>query len=299
MKNTFQRCAARIVLIIPFAAFLYSPSVALAGPILGETLSTFAILGGGGVAVAGTGSVITGSVGGSPTFAITGWPAGFTDSGGTVYTAASSVTNTAHNELITARTALNLLGPGITKTSLNDLTLGPGVYSVSATNFTGNLTLDGFGDANALWVFLFASSLTTASSSNVSLQNTGAGAGVYWVVGSAATLGSNSVFAGNILAYSSVAATGTNVTDCGRLLTETASVTLAGTDTIGIAPCSGILAGSNGLSGGGTLSGTTITSAPFAPIGGSQVPEPGTVSLLCVGLLALTFYGWQSRKRVA
>src|ERR1035437_8454471 len=100
MKNTFQRCAARTVLIIAFAAFLYSPSVALAGPILGTTLSTFAMLGGAGVAVNGTGSVITGSVGGCcDAFAITGWPANFTDSGGTVYTAASSVTNTAHNEL--------------------------------------------------------------------------------------------------------------------------------------------------------------------------------------------------------
>jgi hypothetical protein len=305
MKNTFQRCAARTVLIIAFAAFLYSPSVALAGPILGTTLSTFAMLGGAGVAVNGTGSVITGSVGGCcNAFAITGWPANFTDSGGTVYTAASSVTNTAHNELITARTALNLLGPGITKSSLDNLTLAPGVYTVSATNFTGNLTLDGFGNANALWVFLFASSLTTASSSNVSLQNTGAGAGVYWVVGSSANLGSNSVFAGNILAYSSTAVTGTTVTDCGRLLTETASVTLAGTDTIGIGNCSGIMAGSNGLSGGGTLTLNangipTITTAPSAPIGGGQVPEPGTVPLLCGGLLALTFYGWQSRKRVA
>lgn len=301
MKNTFQRCAARIVLIIPFAAFLYSPSVALAGPILGTTLSTFAMLGGAGVAVNGTGSVITGSVGGCcNAFAITGWPANFTVSGGTVYEAASPVTNTAHNELITARTALNLLGPGITKSSLDNLTLGPGVYSVSATDFTGTLTLDGAGDANALWVFLFASSLTTASSSNVILQNTGAGAGVYWVVGSGANLGKDSVFAGNILAYSSSAVTGTNVTDCGRLLTETESVTLAGTDTILNGACSGILAGSSGLGGGGTLSESgTFIPAPFAPIGGGQVPEPGTVPLVCVGLLALTFYGWQSRKRVA
>src|ERR1035437_6833667 len=255
MKNTFQRCAARSVLIIPFAAFLYSPSVALAGPILGSNLSTFAILGGAGVAVNGTGSVIYGSVGGccvAP--AITGSsPTNFTQSGGTVYTAANAVTSTAHDELVTARTALNLLGPGTIEPSLSNLTLGPGVYTSTATNFTGTLTLDGAGDANALWVFLFPSSLTTASS-NVILKNTGAGAGVYWVVGSAATLGSDSVFAGNILAYSSTAATGSNVTDCGRLLTETASVTLAGTDTISIGDCSGgVLAGSNGLSGGGTL----------------------------------------------
>jgi hypothetical protein len=37
-------------------------------------------------------------------------------------------------------------------------------------------------------------------------------------------------------------------------------------------------------------------SAGFA---GNSVPEPGTVPLFGVGLLALSLYGWQSRKRVA
>jgi hypothetical protein len=39
MRNTFQRCAARIVVIIPFAASLGSPSLALAAPILGSAQS--------------------------------------------------------------------------------------------------------------------------------------------------------------------------------------------------------------------------------------------------------------------
>jgi hypothetical protein len=295
MKNTFQRCAARIVLIIPFAAFLYSPSVALAVPIL-NSAQNFAVLGGAGVAINGTGSVITGSVGSCcGSAAVTG--SGFTDSDGTVYYSAGSVTNTAHNDLLAATSALNGLGPGTTETSLDNITLGPGVYTSSDTNFTGTLTLNGEGNANALWVFLFPSSLTTASSSNVIVENAGAGAGVYWVVGSSADLGSNSVFAGNILANTAAANTGTNITDCGRLLTETASVTLAGNDAIGIGNCSGNLANSSGLSGGGTLVNGTFVAAAYVSNG--QVPEPGTVPLLCGGFLALTLFGWQSRKRVA
>ncbi len=31
----------------------------------------------------------------------------------------------------------------------------------------------------------------------------------------------------------------------------------------------------------------------------ADVPEPGTISLICVGFLALALYGWQSRKRVS
>jgi len=110
---------------------------------------------------------------------------------------------------------------------------------------TGTLTLDGGGNANALWVFQVGSALNTASSSVVKVIKTGAGSDVYWVLptgSGSATLGSNSTFEGNILANQSITL-GTNVTDsCGRVLTQVASVTLAGTDTIGIG-CSGILLG--------------------------------------------------------
>jgi hypothetical protein len=256
---------------------------ASAGTILDGDLASFAILGGAGVAINGTGSVITGSVGGCcNATAVTGSiPTNFTISGGTVQMGGATAT-LAQGELSTAITALIGLAPGTPEASLNGLTLGPGVYSIPAMTLTGTLTLDGRGNANALWVFLESSSLTTASSSNVIVQGTGAGAGVYWVMGAgSATLGSNSTFEGNILANESITL-GTNVTDpCGRLLTQVASVTLAGTDTIGIG-CSGILAGSNGLGGGGTITGGVITPLPFAP-----VPEPGTVVLLGAGIACL------------
>ena len=257
---------------------------ASAGPILGSDLASFAILGGAGVAINGTGSVITGSVGACcNATAVTGViPTNFTISGGTVQMGGATAT-LAQGELSTAITALSGLAPGTPDPLLGGLTLGPGVYSSSSTmGLTGTLNLDGGGNANALWVFMVGSSLTTASSSVVNVFNTGAGAGVYWVMGAgSATLGSNSTFQGNILANQSITL-GTNVTDpCGRLLTQVASVTLAGTDTIGIG-CSGILSGSNGLSGGGTITGGVITSLPFAP-----VPEPGTVVLLGAGIACL------------
>ena len=174
-------------------------------------------------------------------------------------------------------------------------TLLPGTYSSSSTmNLTGTLTLDGGGNANALWVFLVGSSLTTASSSVVNVINTGAGAGVYWVMGGpsgqSATLGSNSTFLGNILANQSITL-GTNVTDtCGRLLTQVASVTLAGTDTIGTG-CSGILAGSNGLGGGGVI---TFPPGGGPPVVVAAIPEPEIYAMMAVGLGLL---GWVGRRK--
>jgi Ice-binding-like/PEP-CTERM motif len=280
-----------------FVALAYGPSQALATPILGADLASFAILGGGGVTIGGTGSVINGSVGAYPTTSITGViPTNFTISGGTVQSGGGTALS-AQGELGTAITALDGMTPTGTVSSLGGLTLGPGVYSSSSTmDLTGTLTLDGQGNANALWVFLVGSAINTASSSVVDVTNTGAGAGIYWVLptgSGSAVLGSNSVFEGNILANVAITV-GTNVTmGCGRALTQTASVSLDGTDTIGIG-CSGILLGSNGLSGGGTITGggtTTpvVTRLPFAP-----VPEPATLLLFGLGLAGLFTF----RKRL-
>jgi hypothetical protein len=288
MKLHRLRFLALSLLILPFLAVN-----AFADPILGPVLSTFTILGGAGVAINGTGSVITGSIGGCcNATAVTGViPTKFNITGGTVQMGGIPAT-LAQGQLTTAITALSGLAPGAPQSSLGGLTLGPGIYSASSTmNLTGVLNLNGGGNANALWVFLVGSSLTTSSSSVVNVFNTGAGAGVYWVMGAgSATLGSNSVFVGNILANQSITL-GTNVTDsCGRLLTQVASVTLAGADTIGTG-CSGSLAGSNGLSGGGTItvgSGgpPVVTPLPFAPAP-SPVPEPATLLLVGTGIAGL------------
>jgi Ice-binding-like len=297
-----RRASAFLFSTAAFAIFQIATAPnASAGPvpILGPNLSTFAILGGAGVAINGTGSVITGSVGACcVATAVTGViPTNFTISGGTIQMGGATAA-AAQGELVTAMTALSNMTPTGSESSLGGLVLGPGVYSSSSildlpTNTT--LTLDGQGNANALWVFQVGSSLSTESGSAVNVINTGAGAGVYWVLPStsgSATLGPNSTFAGNILAQIAIGPI-TNVTDsCGRLLTQTASVTLAGTDTIGIGnSCTGILAGSNGLSGGGTF--TTpptggppvITPLPFAPV--ASVPEPGTAMLLAAGIAYL------------
>jgi hypothetical protein len=298
--NTFLLCVTASALVqiatVPNAS---------AGSILGGDASAFALLGGAGVQVNGTGSVITGSVGGCcNAVAVTGYPAMFTDSGGTVYvnppfsTLPTATETLAQAELGAAITALSGMTPVTSIASLNGLTLGPGVYSIPATTLTGTLTLDGGGNANALWVFLESSSLTTASSSNVIVQGTGAGAGVYWVMAAgSATLGSNSVFEGNILANEMIGV-GTNVTDpCGRLLTQVAGVTLAGMDTIGIG-CSGILAGSNGLGGGGTLS--MVNGAPVVTsLAFSAVPEPSTFFLLVPCLAGLVILRKRLRSKLA
>ena len=90
-----------------------------------------------------------------------------------------------------------------TTADLTGLTLVGGVYagpSKSPLSLAGTLVLDGEGDPNSVFIFQTDSTLITGSSSTVSLINGAQECNVFWQVGSSATLGTGSVFAGNILA---------------------------------------------------------------------------------------------------
>src|SRR5207247_2461859 len=78
---------------------------------------------------------------------------------------------------------------------------------------------------NAVFIFQMASTLTTTSARQVILSGGARAANVFWQVGSSATLGTCSVFKGNILALASIAVT-TGAAVEGRLLARTAAVTL-------------------------------------------------------------------------
>lgn len=260
-----------------------------AAPLLGSNLESFAVLGSSAVTNTGATS-INGNVGVSPSGAITG--SASISITGSYYTANDPVAVAAQNELITAITNLASLGPGTMEPAdLAGLTLPPGVYQVPAgvSNLTGTLTLDGGGNANAGWVFLLPSTLITSPGSVVQVVDTGDGAGVYWDVGSSATIDTTTSFEGNILAADSISINHAATIGCGRALAETGAVTMD-TTTIDANVCmDNATMSSDGFSGGLDVTGSTVTFLPFA-----AVPEPGTLPLVggALGLLGIV-----SRRR--
>jgi uncharacterized repeat protein (TIGR01451 family) len=109
---------------------------------------------------------------------------------------------------------------------LGGLTLPPGLYNSTTTlGITGNLKLDGGGNPYSVFIFQVGSTLTTASGSQVILQNGANAANIFWQVGSSATLGTYSAFNGTILAQTSITLT-TGAQLNGRALAGSGAVTL-------------------------------------------------------------------------
>jgi len=205
---------------------LYAPARA---SILG-TAGSFAVLGGSTVTNTGS-TVLWGDLGVSPGSAITGF--GPVDSGpgivnGVVH-ASDGAALQAQADLTSAYNAIAGETPtqDLTGQNLGGLTLTQGVYRfASSAGLTGALTLDAQGDPNARFDFLIGSTLISASNSSVHFINAGGGANVYWQVGSSATLGTGTAFAGHVMANASITlTTGASILD-GNALARNGAVTL-------------------------------------------------------------------------
>jgi len=180
-----------------------SASPALAQVPLG-TASNFAVLGGSAVTNTGP-TTVSGNLGVSPGSSVTGFPPGIV-AGGAIH-AADAAAAQAQTDLTNAYNiaAGAPCGTDLTGQNLGGLTLTPGVYCfATSAALTGTLTLDLQGNPNSAFLFKIGSTLTTSSGSSVVLINTGGSAcppNLNWQVGSSATLGTTSVFKGNILAF--------------------------------------------------------------------------------------------------
>jgi hypothetical protein len=209
-----------VVVIAPLSAYASAINVNLG------TAGTFGVLAGQSVTSIGA-TVIDGNVGVDPGTSITGFPPAMVVPPYTEY-AADAVALKAQNDLTTGYNfaAGESCGDNLTGTNLGGLTLTPGVYCFSsAAQLTGTLTLNDEGDPDSVFVFQIGDTLITSSASSVIFIN-GTQGDVYWEVGSSASLGSGTAFAGNILAADSITlGTGANIS-CGSALAETGGVAM-------------------------------------------------------------------------
>jgi len=253
--------------------FTVGASAGPTGPNLG-TASTFGAFGGGsGITNQGIKTVINGDIGTTGASTVV---TGFHDSGtGCIYTETGSNIGTVNGKIYTAAppptvgcptegtattfgiasqvaidalAAFNNLSPASRPGGsdpgagqLGGQVLAPGIYKAAGGSFilTGSdLTLDGKGDANAIWVFQAASTLTVGAPGaprNVILTNGAQAKNVFWYVGSSATINGagGGTMVGTIIASAGVTfstvGNATVTTLDGRALGLNASVTMVNT----------------------------------------------------------------------
>lgn len=200
-------------------------SSAQLAPDLGDAAG-FVVLAGSTVTSTGA-TALTGDLGVSPGTAVSGFPPGTCS--GDILTGAAAVDGKAALTAAYDDLVARVDAPVTVAGNLGGLTLPPGLYksTSSLAISSGDLTLDAGGDADAVFVFQMASTLTTTSGRAVILAGNAQASNVFWQVGSSATLGTTSAFKGNILALTSITLnTGASLT--GRALCSTGAVALSG-----------------------------------------------------------------------
>jgi hypothetical protein len=260
---TFKRSNRDLGLLLLLLIVPASVASAQVAPPLG-TAQQFAVLGNSAVTGAtGSGAVVNGDVGSSPTATINNFPPSTASAPFIVHSSNDNVVVNAHADAVIAYNQMLAQGSG-TVLADNLATvgaLGPGIYSFTtgAPDLPAGATLTLNG--NGIFIFNVGSTLTMNVNSNVT--GTASPCNIFWRVGTSATLNGTNM-RGTVVADASITiGTGSNLV--GRAL--------AGTGATGAVTIAG-----NGGNVVGGCSSAAIVPTPTPGGTGSSCPNPGSVA---------------------
>ncbi len=215
MKIKFSLVIAVILLL------LQSFSFGQTAPNLGTTSGFALFTAAGAFNVTGSSTVVTGDVG-TNNGAFNGFAPGTLT--GTKHVADPTSTLAA-TDVATAYSDLNQ-GGSVIGVGLGGQTLTQGVYQTgAASTLNGNITLDGGGNSNALFIIRIGGALSVSASSTVTLINSASLCNVYWQIDGKFDLEDGAIFEGTLIATGAINLLGSS-TLLGRGLSTAGAISL-------------------------------------------------------------------------
>ncbi len=268
----FLKLNATACILSSFMLGLTVTAAATEAPVALGSAANFGVLAGSTVTSTGA-TIVYGDLGLWPGVAVAvASPAivtGTTHVNDPIAQAAQGDLTTAYNDAAGRSTS-----PVTLSADISGQTLLPGLYRAASSLAisAGDLTLDGQGDPNAVFIFKIGSTLTTGTGRKVILIGSAQAANVFWQVGSSATIGVTSSMQGNILAAVSITIQ-SGATLQGRALARSGAVTLDN-NAVGMKPTSGIV-----VAWGLNTSGQTNSPAGLRGVTAIAAGEAHTVAL--------------------
>jgi hypothetical protein len=204
----------------------YSP------PSLGTGTEDFALFTStGAVSNAGTSS-IWGKVGAN-VGAITGFAPAITEAANALTAGAVTDVQNLYNQLLATPQTVFGHAP-----AFGSETLTPGIYAIAgAGSVGGNLTLNGGGDPNAVFIFKFGGAFTTGAGATVTLTGGAQHCNVYWIAAGAIAMAANTTIVGTLISSPGAVSMAAGGNLKGRLLSTTGAIAVSGA-TITLPTCS-------------------------------------------------------------
>lgn len=221
LKFVFMKKLLQVVVMSTSIFFSYAIAQA---PTLG-TVADYALFTSNG-AVSNTGlSHITGNVGTN-----IGSSTNFGNVDGVMHDGDGSA-NLAAASLTIAYNQLNAATPDFFPAPLlgNGQILTAGTYSIGqSTSLSNNLTLDGGGNANSVFIFKIQGAFSSASGAKVILTNGALACNVFWKIEGLVDLATNTEMKGTVIANNAAIVLNSGASIEGRALSTTGAVTVSG-----------------------------------------------------------------------
>jgi hypothetical protein len=120
-------------------------------------------------------------------------------------------------------------------------TITAGVYSVTAAvAITGELTLNGGGNPNSVFVIRSGGAINSGAGANVTLTNGASPENIHWVANGAIGMGAGTTLSGNLISNGFAVAIGASSNVTGRMLTSAGALACSGVLILPTLPSSNI-----------------------------------------------------------